>query len=59
MDGGSTTAMVGNTGCMSEAARVHDCHNVLATGFCDICGADRVTIKHTLTECTIARMFWQ
>jgi hypothetical protein len=58
VDGGSTTAMVGNTGCMSEAARVHDCHSVLATVFVT-CGADRVTIKHTLTECTIARMFWQ
>jgi hypothetical protein len=24
-----------------------------------MCGADRETIKHTLSECTIARMFWQ
>ena len=38
VDGGSTTAMVGNNGCLSEAARVHDCHNVLAAGFCDMWG---------------------
>jgi hypothetical protein len=29
------------------------------TRFCDICGAESETIKHTLTECTIARLFWQ
>lgn len=28
-------------------------------GFRDICGADRESIKHTLLECTIARIFWQ
>jgi hypothetical protein len=29
------------------------------TSFCEICGADRESIKHTLTECTVARIFWQ
>lgn len=25
---------------------------------CDVCGADRETIKHTLVDCSIARCFW-
>ena len=27
--------------------------------FCEIYGADRESIKHTLIECTVARIFWQ
>jgi ribonuclease HI len=29
------------------------------TGFCEVCGADRESIKHVLTECTIAKLFWR
>jgi len=27
--------------------------------FCELCGADRESIKHILTECTAAKMFWR
>lgn len=29
------------------------------TSFCDVCGADSESIKHVLTDCTIARLFWR
>lgn len=29
------------------------------TAFCELCGADRESIKHMLTECTAAKMFWR
>ena len=29
------------------------------TAFCEVCGADRETIKHILTECAGALMFWR
>jgi ribonuclease HI len=29
------------------------------TAFCDMCGAEKETIKHVLTECTMALQFWQ
>ena len=27
--------------------------------FCELCGADRESSKHILTECTAAKMFWR
>lgn len=27
--------------------------------FCDLCGAEQETIKHVLTECTMAKLFWK
>jgi ribonuclease HI len=29
------------------------------TAFCDLCGAEQETIKHVLTDCTIAKLFWR
>lgn len=29
------------------------------TAFCEVCGADTESIKHILTDCTIAKAFWR
>ena len=28
-------------------------------GACEVCGAERETIRHVLLECTVAKVFWE
>lgn len=41
------------------AKKILNRRHIEPTTFYDLCGADMESIRHILTKCTVAKVFWQ